>query len=74
MMKTLMAAVTALSFLGATSLQAQTAPTMPVEIVTQDAADTGPNEEHLLVPIMFMIMILLTVGGSGGSGPVITPS
>jgi len=66
-MKTLLAAITALSFVGATSLQAQTAPTMPVEIVTQDAAESGPNENHLLVPILFLIMLMLTAGSSTAS-------
>jgi hypothetical protein len=74
MMKTLMAAVTALSFLGATGLQAQTAPTMPVEIVTQDAAGAGPNENHLLVPILFLILLLATAGGSTTGGGVVVPN
>lgn len=64
MKKSLLAATTALSFIAATGLHAQTTPTMPVEIVTQDTADTGLNEDHLLVPILFMIMLLLTAGGN----------
>ncbi len=70
MMKTLLAATTALSFIGATGLHAQTAPTMPVEIVTQDTAGTGLDENHLLVPILFLIFILLTAGSASGGGDV----
>lgn len=66
-MKTLLAATTALSIIGATGLHAQTAPTMPVEIVTQDTSDTGLNEDHLLVPILFIIMMLLTAGGNAST-------
>lgn len=71
MMKTLLAATTALSLVGATSLQAHTAPTMPVEIVTRDTTDTGLNENHLLVPIIFLITIMATAGGSDGGGAVV---
>ncbi len=73
MKKSLLAATTALSFIGATGLHAQTEPTMPVEIVTQDAADTGLNENHLLVPILFLIFIMLTASGASGGGGYLTP-
>ena len=68
-MKTLLAATTALSFIGATGLHAQTAPTMPVEIVTQDTTDTGLDERHLLVPILFLIFLMAI---AGRSNPVLT--
>jgi len=67
-MKTLLAATTALSFIGANSLYAQTAPTMPVEIVTQDATDAGLEESHLLVPILFLIFIMATAGSAASGG------
>ncbi|MGR3638314.1 tail fiber domain-containing protein [Alterinioella nitratireducens] len=67
MLKTVLAATTALSFAGATSLAAQTAPATSVEIVTQDTTSTAPDERHLLVPILFVVLVMGAASG-GGSG------
>lgn len=66
-MKKLMAATTALALLTATATYADdAAPTMPVEIVTQDAATTGADG-GILVPILTMIFLVLVASGGPGS-------
>ncbi len=68
MYKTLLAATTAISLIGANSLWAQSAPTMPVEIVSQDTATYGdPDERHLLVPLLFLVLLMGAAGGSSHS-------
>jgi hypothetical protein len=65
-MKKLMAATTALTLLSATATYAdETTPTMPVEIVSQDAMDTGVDG-GILVPILAMILMLMAASGGGG--------
>jgi hypothetical protein len=65
-MKKLMAATTALTLLSATATYAdETTPTMPVEIVSQDAMNTGVDG-GILVPILAMILMLMAASGGGG--------
>lgn len=65
-MKKLMAATTALTLLSATATYAdETTPTMPVEIVSQDAMETGVDG-GILVPILAMILMLMAASGGGG--------
>ena len=65
-MKKLMAATTALTLLSATATYAdETTPTMPVEIVSQDAMNTGADG-GILVPILAMILMLMAASGGGG--------
>lgn len=64
-MKKLMAATTALTLLTATVTYAEdVAPTMPVEIVSQDTVTTGADG-GILVPILTMIFLLLISTSSG---------
>lgn len=73
MLKTFLAATTAMSFAGATCLHAQSAPATSVEIVTQDAASTVPDERHLLVPILFVVLVMgAASGGSAHGGAVVS--
>lgn len=61
-MKKMMAAATALTLLTATASFAEDAtPTMPVEIVSQDATATGADG-GVLVPILMMLFLLMTAG------------
>jgi predicted component of type VI protein secretion system len=63
-MKKLMAATTALALLSATATYAdETAPSMPVEIVSQDAVNTGADG-GVLVPILAMIFMLMVASGN----------
>jgi len=72
-MKKLMAATTAIALLSATACFADdAAPTMPVEIVSQDATATGADG-GILVPILMMIFMVMTATG-GSSGSVLMPS
>lgn len=61
-MKKMMAAATALTLLTATASFAEDAtPTMPAEIVSQDATATGADG-GVLVPILMMLFLLMTAG------------
>lgn len=74
-MKKLMAATTALALLSATATATfadDAAPTMPVEIVSQDASATG-GEGGILVPILMMIFMIMVATGGGPSGGHILP-
>jgi len=69
-MKKLMAATVALTMMTSTVVIAdEAAPTMPVEIVSQDAMATGA-ESGLLVPILTMIFLVLISTGGNSYAPV----
>lgn len=68
-MKKLMAATTALTLLSATATYAdEPQPNMPIEIVTQDAAENALSGD-VLVPILMMIFMIMSISG-GSSYPM----